>query len=44
MVTTYQEYLGKASVLTFEDMTRLHEAMLEEMGEDEKAEGIYARA
>ena len=43
MVTTYQEYLGKASVLTFEDMPRLHEAMLEEIGEDEKAEGIYDR-
>ena len=26
MITTYAEYLEKPSVLTFEDMNRLHEA------------------
>ena len=28
MITTYAEYLEKPSVLTFEDMNRIHEALL----------------
>ncbi len=43
MVTTYKEYLGKDSVLTFEDMTRLHEAMLQELQGDPEAEALYDR-
>ena len=41
MITSYSEYLEKPSVLTFEDMTRIHEAIIAGIGEDEEAEAVY---
>ena len=43
MVTTYREYLEKPSVLTFEDMNRLHEAILADMADDPEAKALYDR-
>ncbi len=41
MITTYSEYLEKPSVLTFEDMNRLHEAMLAGVRSLEGGEEAY---
>ena len=41
MITSYSEYLEKPSVLTFEDMTRIHAAIIAGIGEDEEAEAVY---
>ena len=41
MITTYSEYLEKPSVLTFEDMNRLHEVMLAGVRSLEGGEEAY---
>ena len=41
MITTYAEYLDKPAVMTFEDMNRIHEALLAGVRELEEGEEIY---
>lgn len=41
MITTYAEYLEKPSVLTFEDMNRIHEALLSGVRAMEDGEEAY---
>lgn len=41
MITTYAEYLEKPSVLTFEDMTRLHEAIISAIRDVDGGEDAY---
>ena len=41
MITTYAEYLEKPSVLTFEDMNRLHEALLSALKDVDGGEDVY---
>ncbi len=41
MIPDYDDYLEMKSTLTFEEMTALHRQMLEEIGDDADAIGLY---